>query len=31
MVNLAVGVGAQDMIVNESVALMFANMTCDAA
>lgn len=28
MVNLAINVAAQDMIVNENVSLMFANMTC---
>lgn len=29
MVNLTVGVAAQDMIVNENVALMFANLVCE--
>lgn len=29
MVNLTVGVAAQDMIVNENIALMFANLNCD--
>jgi len=29
MVGLTVGVGAQDMIVNENIALMFANLSCD--
>lgn len=28
MTNLGISVGAQDMIVNENVSLMFANMTC---
>lgn len=29
MVGLGVSVAAQDMIVNESIALMFANLSCD--
>jgi len=29
MVNVTVGVAAQDMIVNENIALMFANLSCD--
>jgi hypothetical protein len=29
MTNLGVSVGATDMIVNENVTLMFANLTCD--
>jgi hypothetical protein len=29
MTNLGVSVGAQDMIVNENITLMFANLVCD--
>lgn len=29
MVGLTVGIAAQDMIVNENVAIMFANLACD--
>ncbi len=29
MTNMGVSIGAQDMIVNENVTLMFANLTCD--
>jgi hypothetical protein len=31
MTNLGLTVGSQDMIVNENITLMFANMTCDAS
>jgi len=31
MTNLGISVGAQDMIVNENISLMFANLECDEA